>query len=174
MSPFYINLRLLQSHPEDAKRGAVSTLIELSQDLEFDRIAAVPRAADPLISSMADRTGWFQITPRTDKKGHGLEVNIDGVYEPGNTVLVVDDLITTSASKLETIEVLENNGLVVKDVAVVFDREKGGAEQLAEKGYTLHAALKIKPTLEFYARVGRITQGQLDHVWRYLEAPLGK
>ncbi|OGM22502.1 hypothetical protein A2863_02980 [Candidatus Woesebacteria bacterium RIFCSPHIGHO2_01_FULL_38_9b] len=173
LSPFYINLRLLQSHPETAKLEAVTSLIELSDGLEFNRITAVPRAADPLVSSMADRTGWSQITPRTENKDHGLEVGIDGVYEPGDTVLVVDDLITTAASKLEMIKVLKSKGLVVRDVVVVFDREQGGEQELAEKGYNLHAALEIKPTLQYYSRVGRITQEQLVKVLAYLENPLG-
>jgi len=172
LSPFYINLRLLQSHL-GAKQEAVTALVEQTEGLEFDRITAVPRAADPLVSPMADRMGIPQITPRIDKKTHGLEVGIDGVYEPGDTVLVVDDLVTTSASKVETIEALENKGLVVRDVVVVFDREQGGTQELAEKGYSLHAALKIKPTLQFYARTGKITQEQLDKVLTYLENPLG-
>ncbi|KKQ41902.1 MAG: Orotidine 5''-phosphate decarboxylase, subfamily 2 [Microgenomates group bacterium GW2011_GWC1_37_8] len=172
LSPFYINIRLLQSHL-DAKQEAVTALIEQSQGLKFDRIAAVPRAADPLVSPMADRMGVPQITPRTDKKTHGLVVGIDGEYEPGETVLVVDDLITTSASKLETIEILESRDLIVEDVVVVFDREQGGEQELAVKGYNLHAALKIKPTLQFYARIGRLNQEQLDKVMAYLENPLG-
>ena len=56
---------------------------------------------------------------------------------------------------------------------VVFDREQGGEQELAVKGYNLHAALKIKPTLQFYARIGRLNQEQLDKVMAYLENPLG-
>lgn len=94
--------------------------------------------------------------------------------EKGKVALVVDDLVTRADSKLEAIEILETGGLIVKDVVVVFDREQGGDEQLAKKGYTLHAALKIKPTLRFYAKVGKITQKQLTRVLDYLANPLGK
>jgi len=122
---------------------------------------------------MADKTGKPQITPRMDKKTHGEIRAIDGDYEREKTVLVVDDLVTGADSKLEAIKVLEDNGLIVKDVAVVFDREQGGADQLAEKGYTLHAALKIKSTLRFYADIGKITIDQLKRILDYLSAPLG-
>lgn len=173
LSPLYIDLRRLQSNLA-AKQEAVTALIEQAEELEYDRLAGIPLAAVALVSSMADRTGKPQITPRMDKKTHGEIREVDGVYQKGEVALVVDDLVTRADSKLEAIEALEKNGLVVKDVVVVFDREQGGAEQLTEKGYTLHAALKIRPTLRFYARVGKITQDQLNHVFEYLENPLGE
>lgn len=173
LSPFYIDLRILQSHLE-AKSQLVSALIEQARKLKYDYIAGIPLAAVALASSMADRIGKPQITPRMDKKSHGQMRKIDGSYKRDGIVLVVDDLITRADSKLEAIDVLEGNGLVVKDVMVVFDREQGGAEQLAERGYTLRAVLKIKPTLKFYAEVGRITQEQLESVLDYLDASLGR
>ena len=167
LSPFYIDLRKLQSHL-NTKTLAVLALIELTKKIKYDYIAGIPLAAVALASSMADKTGTPQITPRMDKKTHGEIRAIDGDYERGKTALIVDDLVTGADSKLEAIEVLENNGLVVKDVAVVFDREQGGADQLAERGYALHAALKIKSTLRFYADVGKITLGQLKRLLSYL------
>ncbi|HUS60123.1 MAG TPA: orotidine-5'-phosphate decarboxylase [Nevskiaceae bacterium] len=173
LSPFYIDLRILQSRLE-AKQKAVSALIEQADGIKYDCLAGIPLAAVALASSMSDKLGKPQITPRMDKKTHGQIRKIDGVYRKGEVALVVDDLVTRADSKLEAIKVLEENGLVVKDVVVVFDREQGGAEQLAEKGYTLHTALKIKPTLRFYVRAGKITQKQLTHLLDYLAAPLGK
>lgn len=173
LSPFYIDLRKLQSHL-DVKTKAVLALVEIVKDVEYDYIAGIPLAAVALASSLADKTGKPQITPRMDKKTHGELRAIDGDYEKGKTALVVDDLVTSADSKLEAIKVLEDCGLVVRDIAVVFDREQGGVKQLAEKGYTLHAVLGIKPTLEYYWEVGKITFDQLKHVLNYLDAPLGQ
>lgn len=172
LSPLYIDLRILQSCLE-AKRVAVSALIEQAEGLEYDYIAGIPLAAVALVSSMADRLNIPQITPRIDEKDHGTGVKIDGVYKKGEVALVVDDLVTRASSKLDAIRVLETNGLIVKDVVVVFDRQQGGAEELAEKGCALHSALKIKPTLNLYARMGKITQEELNRVLDYLVAPLG-
>jgi len=169
LSPFYIDLRKLQSHL-NTKTAAVLALIELTKKINYDYVAGIPLAAVALASSMADKTGKPQITPRMDKKTHGEIRAIDGDYEREKTALVVDDLVTGADSKLEAIKVLEDNGLIVKDVAVVFDREQGGADQLAEKGYILHAALKIKSVLRFYADEGKITLGQLKQLLDYLSA----
>jgi len=173
LSPFYIDLRKLQSHL-DVKLKAVLALVDLVKKVEYDYIAGIPLSAVALASSLADKIGKPQITPRMDKKTHGEVKMIDGDYELGKKVLIVDDLVTSADSKLEAIKVLEANGLVVKDVVVVFDREQGGTAQLAEKGYILHSVLRIKPTLKFYAAAGRITPDQLGRVLGYLSAPLGK
>lgn len=172
LSPLYIDLRKLQSHIK-AKAEAVSALIELVGSLNYDYIAGIPLGAVVLASSMADSLNKPQITPRMDKKTHGQTRKIDGDFKQGKMVLLVDDLVTGADSKLEAIEVLEKAGLEIKDIVVVFDREQGGSKQLAEKGYSLHAVLKIKQTLKFYQEVSKITSNQLKCLLDYLAAPLG-
>ncbi len=172
-SPVYIDLRRLQSILP-AKQIVIAALTEQAEGLDYDCLAGIPLAAVVLVSSMADRIDRPQITPRMEEKTHGQIRKIDGEFQEGDKVLLIDDLVTGADTKLDAIQVLEKNGLVVKDVVVIFDREQGGTEQLAEKGYALHAALKIKPTLKFYARVGKISQEQLNYVLKYLENPLGK
>lgn len=168
LSPFYINLRRVRSLP-DVMDLVVDSLAEIVSQLEFDYLACVPTAATPIVAVLASRLRLPQITPRLDKKAHGLSGAIDGVFERGRRAVLVDDLVTKAGSKLEAIRILRGNGLVVEDVVVVFDRQQGGAEQLAEAGCRLHSVLKIKPVLEFYARSGLVTQEQLDQVLDYLE-----
>ena len=168
-SPLYIDLRRLQSFP-DTIDEAVTALVEQSQGLEFDIVAGVPIAAIPMASLFANRLRKPQIQPRMEMKTHGISRNIDGIYVLGETALVIDDLVTTGGSKFEVIDILRESGLVVRDVVVVFDRQQGGEQQLAEKGLALHTALKIKPTLQFYERLGKISQEKLTSVMNYLEA----
>jgi uridine monophosphate synthetase len=68
---------------------------------------------------------------------------IEGTFRPGERVVVIDDIVTDGASKLEAIEPLEAAGLVVEDLVVLVDREQGGRERLAAKGYRLHAVVTI-------------------------------
>ena len=150
LSPIYVNLRVLRSYP-DALDSAVAALAELIErdDLRFDRYADIPMAATPLVSVLSHITRVGMITPR-DPKTHGLSGTIDGAYDIGDTVLVIDDLVTHADSKIEAIRVLEANQLRVRDVAVVVDREQGGPEQLAAAGYTLHAALRLGQLLDYW------------------------
>mgnify|MGYP003733961949 CR=1 FL=1 len=65
-------------------------------------------------------------------------------------------------------EVLEQAGLVVRDVLVLVDREQGGAADLAQRGYTLHALFRLTDVLAELGRAGRITAAQHDEVLNYL------
>jgi uridine monophosphate synthetase len=159
LSPVYIDLRVLRRFPE-AKAAAVSVYEELVRPLKFDLLADVPTAATPLVSSLSDRLSIGMVTPRTDAKTHGSGAKVDGLLssDKGKTAVIIDDLVTRADSKLEAAKVLEENGLVVKDVVVLIDRKQGGAEQLTTGGYALHSALTMEQMLAFYARVGKISQ----------------
>jgi uridine monophosphate synthetase len=145
------------------------TLVTAASGLTFDRIAAIPYAALPIGVAMALDANLPLIYPRREVKGHGTRRAIEGAFEAGETVLLVDDLITRGGSKLEAIEALEAMDLIVRDVLVLIDREQGGAEDLAERGYSLHAVLKLTDLLAALRCGGRITPEQHRDVLVYLE-----
>src|SRR3989344_3812327 len=105
-SPFYVDLRRLRSYPTE-KKHVVIAYEELLKDLRFELLADVPTAATPLVASLSDRLMVPQITPRMDIKDHGSGAKIDGNYSTGEIAVVIDDLITTSRSKIAAIDVLE-------------------------------------------------------------------
>lgn len=170
-SPVYIDLRVLRRFPE-AKQAAVNVYEELVRPLKFDLLADVPTAATPLVSSLSDKLGVGMVTPRTDAKVHGSGAKVDGLLEAdkGKTAVVIDDLVTRADSKLEAVNVLKENGVGVKDVVVLVDRKQGGEEQLAAEGYTLHSALTMNQMLEYYARVGKISQDVYKDAQQRLQA----
>lgn len=157
-SPVYIDLRVLRRFPE-AKAVAVDVYQELVRPLQFDLLADIPTAVTPLVSSLSDRLGVGMITPRADAKAHGSGAIIDGLLDTdrGKTVVLIDDLVTRADSKLEAASILVAQGLTVKDIVVLIDREQGGKEQLAAVGFNLHSALTMGQMLDFYARVGKLS-----------------
>ena len=167
LSPIYVDLRVLQSYPE-ALDTAVAALAELIQNrlLKFSRYAGIPVAATPLVAVLSHVTRVPMITPR-EAKSHGSGETVNGSFTPGETVLVIDDVVSRADSKLEAISVLESNGLIVRDVAVLVDREQGGALQLATAGYTLHAVLQLSRMLTYWQDTGAIDGATLEHVRRY-------
>lgn len=169
LSPIYVNLRVLRSYPDalDATVAALAEMIEM-HGLRCDCYADVPMAATPLVAVLSHQTRVPMITPRPEAKTHGLAAPIDGAFTPGQTALVIDDLVSHADSKLEAIRVLEANGLVVRDVAVLVDREQGGPQQLAAAGYTLHAATRLRQLLDYFLRSGGIDQERYAQVTSYL------
>jgi uridine monophosphate synthetase len=141
-SSVYIDLRLLVSDPQ-AMHLAARAYAGLLAGLSFERLAAIPYAALPIGAVVAQVAGCPLIYPRKEVKSYGRGRAIEGHWEAGETVVVLDDLITTGGSKLKAIAPLEEAGLRVRDVVVLIDREQGGAEELAAQGYRLHSVLKL-------------------------------
>jgi uridine monophosphate synthetase len=170
-SPIYIDLRLLVSHP-NVLRNVARAYAQLLRPPAFDRLAAIPYAALPIGTAVSLELGCPLIYPRKEVKGYGTRQAVEGEFQQGERVVVLDDLITTGASKLEAIVPLEELGLQVKDIVVLIDREQGGREDLEKRGYRLHAVFGLGEMLDVLAQHGRISTAQRDEVKTFLaESP---
>jgi orotate phosphoribosyltransferase len=78
-------------------------------------------------------------TVRKQPKSHGTERRIEGCFEPGMAVVVVEDVITTGKSANETVVAVEAAGGRVLGVLAVVDREEGGRAALERSGYEVEA-----------------------------------
>ena len=165
-SPVYVDLRLLVTYPRLLAQVARS-YARLLRPLKYDRIAAIPYAGLPIGTAVALETGDPLIYPR-QAKAHGTGRSIEGDYRPGERVVLLDDVITSGGSKLEAVESLLVAGLVIEDVVVLIDREQGGAEELAERGYRLHAALTLSQIVDSLSEDGLVAPADAQRVHDYL------
>ncbi|MDD5433426.1 MAG: hypothetical protein PHE77_02080, partial [Candidatus Pacebacteria bacterium] len=169
LSPFYINLRILRSIPNLLDQVAEAMLEKIQEDkIDFDIFSDIPTAVTPIVSVMVHQSKVPMISPKISKT-HGLAGDIDGLYEPGQKALLIDDLVTKADSKIEAAQVLEKNKLIVKDIAVLFDREQGGEEALQQSGYKLHTVFKMSDALKLYLDEGLIDQAKYDETVNYLQ-----
>ena len=72
---------------------------------------------------------------RKEPKAHGKGQQVEGPYESGESIVIVEDVVTTGGSSLKAIELCEAEGLKVERVLAIVDRLEGGREAFAEKGY---------------------------------------
>ena len=169
-SPVYVDLRLLVSHP-DVLRLVGKAIGGMAKAAKFDRVCGIPYPAIPIATAVSLEFGWPMIYPRKEVKDYGTKKAIEGEFKAGETILVIDDLITTGLSKVEAIAPLEAAGLKVRDIAVLIDREQGGKKELEAKGYRLHAVLAISELLESLKQAKKIDEPTYAQVKAYFRDP---
>ncbi len=167
LSPVYCDLRLLISDPETLRLAARHYATILDR-LEYDRVAGIPYAGLPLATAISLETGKPMIFPRREVKQYGRQRAIEGRWKAGETIVVIDDLITSGKSKLEAIEPLEAAGLVVKDIVVLVDRRPSDRQDHSLEGYALHAAFTLEELAQRLGESGLMNEEEQAAIHQYL------
>ena len=166
-SPIYIDLRRIITYPKLLEQIAAAYLPVL-RPLSFVRIAGLPYAAIPIATAISLAGNYPMIYPRKEAKTYGTKAEIEGEYQAGETVVVIDDLATTGGRKFEAIEKLTGAGLVVKDVVVLVDRQSGAKESLAQAGYAMHAVLTINEMLDYWEVNRKVEKDKIEATRKFL------
>ena len=102
-----------------------------------DRLAGPELGAVPLAAAASLACGIPFLIVRKAAKDYATGGLLEGVSEPGERVLVIEDVVTTGGALIAAIEALRAAGLVVERALCVLDREEGGSEALGELGVAL-------------------------------------
>jgi orotate phosphoribosyltransferase len=145
-SPIYLDLRQLISYPA-LLRDCAELLWQNLREVSYDILCGIPYTALPIATCISLDHNIPMIMRRKEKKSYGTQQQIEGVFQAGQTCLILEDVITTASSVIETITDLEAAGLIVRDVGVLIDREQGGRENLQRNNYRVHAAFTLTEIL---------------------------
>jgi uridine monophosphate synthetase len=167
-SPFYIDLRRLVSDPA-AMALAAEAYAQTAEGIIYDRIAGIPAAGLPLATATSLRTGRPMVWPRMPAKEHGTGNRVEGEYAPGERLLLLDDLITTGASKLEAAEILRSEGLVVENLVVLIERGSQGRRDMASAGIGLRAFVHVRELFEACERLGLVDGARRRELEAYVD-----
>ena len=115
---------------------------------KYDRIAGVVLGSVPLAAALSLATGIPYVMVRKEKKDHGTSKLIEGVLNKGDSVIVVEDVITSAGSSVSAIATLREAGAKVDDIISVIDREAGGKEALKSISVTLTSLVKASDLLK--------------------------
>ncbi len=177
-SPVYVDGRGFVSFPR-LLANLGRRFLDVLEGLKFDIVAGIPMAGQPLAQAISREHLEFgneipNIWIREGVKDYGTKKAIEGRWEPGQTCVLIDNVITDGASKLEYIQPLRAPGveLVVTDVVVLVDREQGGAELLAQHGIKLHSIWTLRSLIQLYTKARIITPDRERLIMAYLDEPL--
>lgn len=167
-SPFYIDIRVSVSYPKILNQIAV-LYRQILDNLDFDRMMALPYTAIPIVTAISLLNKKPMIYSRKEAKNYGIKKPVEGEYKKGETIVLIDDMITTGGSKIESIRLIEILGLKIKDVVVLFDRLQGGKEELKKNGYCLHSAFTIIDWIRILKKNKKISEERYHEVIDYLK-----
>jgi uridine monophosphate synthetase len=160
---YYVDLRQIISDPNLFHRVLHAYAGQLGE-LVFDRIAGIPYGSLPTATGLSLQLHKPLLYPRKEVKAHGARRLIEGDFEEGDRVVVVDDILITGTSVLEGIAKLESSGLEVEDVVVFIDHggqtDTSARERLARAGYRSHAVLDIARITAVLHAAGRLSDAQ--------------
>lgn len=146
-SPIYIDIRQIISFP--GVLGAVAAaLSEQVSTLAPPLICGVPYTALPIATCISQQLNIPMLMRRKEAKNYGTKRMIEGVFEPGQNCVVIEDVLTTGGSVLETAELLREQGLQVKHVVAVLDREQGALDNLQAAGIMPHVLLRLSEVVK--------------------------
>lgn len=146
-SYIYADIRSAISYPEIFK-AICNEYYKLMHGLSYDYICGVPYSALTFASGIAYEYGIPMLLKRKEAKNYGTKKLVEGIYTNGKTCLVIEDVVTTGSSLVETIQALEEHGLKITDLCTLIDRNQGGRELLTSKGYRLHSIMDLKQIIE--------------------------
>lgn len=153
-SNIYVDARLTTMSPEGMVLiGRVGLERIRAEGWDPDSVGGLTLGADPVAYAIshtsANRTKPLRaFTVRKEPKAHGTGRRLEGPFEPGDTVVVIEDVITTGKSALQAIEAVTRAGGHVIGVLSVVDREEGGSQAILDSGYAVLSLTKISELIQ--------------------------
>uniref|UniRef100_A0A7S1Q643 Orotidine 5'-phosphate decarboxylase n=1 Tax=Neobodo designis TaxID=312471 RepID=A0A7S1Q643_NEODS len=173
MSPIYIDLRRLVTHPRILQLVAAE-YAELLKTIEYDRLVGLPYAALPIATAISLHVNKPLIYPRREAKTYGTKATIEGDFNKGDRVVIIDDLVTTGETKIEAIDKLKEVGLQVVAIVVLIDREMGATQFLGSHGFNFKAVASLTDLLEQWRSTNAVTAQQYQQTKDFISSGKAK
>lgn len=173
LSPIYCDNRLLISYPAERLQVARWFADTIRQSgLALEVIAGTATAGIPHAAWLAAELGLPMVYVRSQAKGHGQERLVEGVLLPGQRVGVVEDLVTTGGSSLQTVAALREAGAIVEHVFAIFSYGfPETAASFARAGLALHPLTTLPVLLDVAIARGYLSPAERSLVEEWAQDP---
>lgn len=152
------------------QKSVSSLLWTLSGDSKgATQICGVPYTALPIATLISVETEIPMLMRRKEPKAWGTKNLIEGQFKKGEVCVVIEDVVTTGISILQTVKDLKNEGLRVEEAYVILDREQGGRKNLEENGIRMKSLYTLTRLMEILLDAGKVTPAMVQDVKDYLK-----
>src|SRR3989344_361707 len=175
LSPIYTDNRILMSYPKD-REIIVNSFIKMlkKEKIKIDGFAGTATAGIPWAAWLAQKLKKPMVYVRSESKDHGKQNQIEGKVEEGKRYVVVEDLISTGGSSINTIHALREKNAIVEDCITIFTYELAKSEtNFADAQVKLHALSNFTSLIKTAAKKKYIPKEQLNHVMDWKKNPDG-
>lgn len=170
-SPIYCDNRLTLSFPK-VRQVIVDGLVKSVNPTEVDVIAGTATAGIPHGALLADRLGLPFIYVRSSAKGHGKGNQIEGRFEAGARVLVIEDLLSTGMSSIDAAQAIREGGGEVTGIQAIFSYGLPVLEKnLANANLSATSLTTFSELIEVAENTGVLNRLELDSLRDWQEDP---
>lgn len=143
-SKYYIDIKKASANPYILKlmAGEISKKMKV-HSIDADYIGCVALGGVPIAVAVSLETDLPLIIIRKEAKEYGTKGQVVGDFIKNSRVLMVEDVATTGGSVIKAIKLLRDEGLIIRNVIVVVDREEGAHAALANEGVELTPLVRI-------------------------------
>lgn len=144
-------------------------LWSLADDVtKVSQICGVPYTALPLATLISVDNEIPMLMKRKETKSYGTKKLIEGVFSSGDNCVIIEDVITSGSSILETVDALKKEHLNVTEAYVIIDREQGGRKNLESHGIKVKSLYVVRQLMQYLLEAGKITSKVVKDVDDYL------
>lgn len=148
-SRYYLDKYRFETRPDILRALGERIAAEIEAHApDATRIAAPELGAVALAAAASLECGLPFVIVRKEAKEYGTGNRLEGPYDEGETLCLVEDVVTSGGALLDSVEALRSAGLVVQSAVCVVDREEGGADALARKAVRLRPIFRASELLE--------------------------
>lgn len=145
---YYLDCRKLTLSSQGALEIARGVLANIGDDLP-DAVGGMAIGADPITGAVITEAAHRNISlkgfiVRKEEKKHGTGQMVEGPVEPGDTAIILEDVVTSGGSSIQAIQRVQKFGMKVTRVIAIVDRLEGGAEKFRELGIDFQPLLTVE------------------------------